>query len=122
VSSIEQPAHHTIYNIDYLLRRFKPLRFTKMDSDLPESRTHVPSQPIIYLPTAYPVSGADLRGPRLVCRDSPKRRWLLEIVRFWTPDYVKEKLARLRVARLTNLILCIDVERNCTDEELPHPW
>ena len=52
-------------------------------------------------------------------RDSPKLRWLLEIVGFWTPDYVRNKLARLRAARLTNLILCIDEERNCSDEELP---
>ena len=44
---------------------------------------------------------------------------MLEIVGFWTPDYVRDKLARLRAARLTNLILCIDEERNCTDEELP---
>jgi len=52
-------------------------------------------------------------------RDSPKRRWLLEIVGFWTPHYVRNKLARLRAALLTNLILCIYEERNCADEELP---
>ena len=40
----------TTYNIDYLLRRFKLRRFTKMDSELPQSRTHVPSQPNVYLP------------------------------------------------------------------------
>ena len=52
-------------------------------------------------------------------RDMPKRRWLLEIVGFWTPEYLRHKLARLRAARLSNLIVCIDVERNCADEELP---
>jgi len=52
-------------------------------------------------------------------RDSPKRRWLLEIMGFWTPDYLRAKLTRLRAARLTNLILYIDEERNCADEELP---
>lgn len=52
-------------------------------------------------------------------RDQPQRRWLLEIVGFWTPEYLRHKLSRLRAARLSNLIVCIDAERNCTDEELP---
>lgn len=52
-------------------------------------------------------------------RDRPQQRWLLEIVGFWTPDYLRHKLARLRAARLSNLIVCIDADRNCTDEELP---
>ena len=52
-------------------------------------------------------------------RRRPDRRWLLEIVGFWTPDYLRRKLARLRTARLSNLVLCIDADRNCTEEELP---
>jgi len=52
-------------------------------------------------------------------RSQPRQRWLLEIVGFWTPDYLRHKLSRLRSARLSNLIVCIDAERNCTDEELP---
>ena len=52
-------------------------------------------------------------------RERPEERWLLEIIGFWTPDYVENKLARLKAAQLTNLILCIDEERNCSDEELP---
>jgi predicted nuclease of restriction endonuclease-like RecB superfamily len=55
----------------------------------------------------------------LECRANPARRWLLEIVGFWTPDYVARKLARYRSARLSNLILCIDEERNCTNADLP---
>jgi predicted nuclease of restriction endonuclease-like RecB superfamily len=47
------------------------------------------------------------------------RRWLLEIVGFWTPDYVARKLARYGQARLTNLILCIDEQRNCARADLP---
>jgi predicted nuclease of restriction endonuclease-like RecB superfamily len=43
------------------------------------------------------------------------RRWLLEIVGFWTPQYVERKLALLRIARLENLILCIDDARRCTE-------
>jgi hypothetical protein len=52
-------------------------------------------------------------------RDRPEWRWLLEIVGFWTPDYLRHKISRLRAARLSNLIVCIDTERNCVDEELP---
>jgi predicted nuclease of restriction endonuclease-like RecB superfamily len=55
----------------------------------------------------------------LVHRHEPKRRWLLEIVGFWTADYLKEKLARLRAAGLAHLILCIDGRRQCHDAELP---
>jgi hypothetical protein len=47
------------------------------------------------------------------------RRWLVEIVGFWTRDYVERKLALLRVAGLRNLILCIDENRNCADAALP---
>jgi predicted nuclease of restriction endonuclease-like RecB superfamily len=52
-------------------------------------------------------------------RADPARRWLLEIVGFWTPDYVARKLAHYRRARLSNLILCIDEERNCANADLP---
>ena len=55
----------------------------------------------------------------LQCRANPARRWLLEIVGFWTPNYVERKLARYRSARLPNLILCIDEDRNCASADLP---
>jgi predicted nuclease of restriction endonuclease-like RecB superfamily len=43
------------------------------------------------------------------------RRWLLEIVGFWTPQYLERKLALLRLARLSNLILCVDEARSCAE-------
>jgi uncharacterized protein len=52
-------------------------------------------------------------------RTDPVRRWLLEIVGFWTPDYVTRKLALYRSVRLSNLILCIDEGRNCAEVDLP---
>lgn len=52
-------------------------------------------------------------------RSDPGRRWLLEIVGFWTPDYVTRKLARYRSARISNLILCVDETRNCAEADLP---
>jgi len=52
-------------------------------------------------------------------RHDAARRWLLEIVGFWTPEYVARKLALYRAARLSSLILCIDEDRNCAAEDLP---
>jgi predicted nuclease of restriction endonuclease-like RecB superfamily len=52
-------------------------------------------------------------------RSDPGRRWLLEIVGFWTPDYVARKLAMYREARVARLILCIDESRNCAEADLP---
>jgi predicted nuclease of restriction endonuclease-like RecB superfamily len=52
-------------------------------------------------------------------RIHPERRWLLEIVGFWTPEYVARKLALYRRAGLANLILCIDEERRCAEADLP---
>jgi len=44
---------------------------------------------------------------------------MLEIVGFWTPEYLDRKLALYRRAGLPNLILCIDEERQCADGDLP---
>ena len=52
-------------------------------------------------------------------RHDAARRWLVEIVGFWTPDYVARKLALYRSARLSNLILCIHEARNCAAADLP---
>ena len=44
--------------------------------------------------------------------------WLLEIVGYWTPEYLHQKLAALRSARCDQLIVCIDEERRCSDAPL----
>ena len=66
-------------------------------------------------------AGATLLFPDFVLRHrlDGEKRWLLEIVGFWTPEYLARKLALYRKAGLPNLILCIDDERQCTDGELP---
>ena len=51
-------------------------------------------------------------------RDQP-RRFLLEIVGFWTPEYLREKLDHLRAMPLVPLVLCIDLGLNCSAGELP---
>lgn len=52
-------------------------------------------------------------------RHDPSRRWLLEVVGFWTPEYLRRKLALYREARVANLILCIDEDRACAEADLP---
>jgi hypothetical protein len=52
-------------------------------------------------------------------RRSPARRILIEIVGFWTPRYLKNKLERLRVAGMSDAILCVDDSLNCAAEALP---
>jgi len=52
-------------------------------------------------------------------RAEPARRALLEIVGFWTPDYLARKLARYRLARASDLILAIDARHAPDPAELP---
>lgn len=54
----------------------------------------------------------------LVHRREPARRWLLELVGFWTPESLREKLARLAAAHVEHLILCVDDERRCSEADL----
>lgn len=49
----------------------------------------------------------------------PERRVLIEIVGFWTPEYLATKLEKLRHAALPTCILCVDQDRACAAEELP---
>jgi hypothetical protein len=66
-------------------------------------------------------AGASLVFPdfALQHRLDRRKRWLVEIVGFWTPDYLARKLALYRAADLSNLILCIDDERQCAPGDLP---
>lgn len=50
----------------------------------------------------------------LVQRDTGAR-WLLEIVGYWTPEYVSGKLQDLQAAGLERVIVCIDEARACVD-------
>ncbi|HEY7375782.1 MAG TPA: DUF790 family protein [Polyangia bacterium] len=70
-------------------------------------------------------AGATLIFPDFLLRHRihPERQALVEIVGFWTPDYLREKLARLRqvatAERPPAFVLCIDEERGCAPSELP---
>jgi len=65
-------------------------------------------------------AGGTLIFPDFQIRHRPSgRSWLVEIVGFWTRDYVAQKLARYRAANLPELILCIDENRSCDPEDPP---
>ena len=64
-------------------------------------------------------AGERYEESELVHRRDPARRFLLEIVGFWTPRYLEEKLRKLRQAKLDNVILCIDEARACSDASFP---
>lgn len=79
-----------------------------------------PEWDVIREPAAIPVDGTLIFPDfELRHRRDADRRWLVEIVGFWTPEYVDKKLRRLRQAALPRLILCLDDERNCGADELP---
>jgi len=52
-------------------------------------------------------------------RFDSSRQFLVEVIGFWTPEYLQRKLSLLRAAKLDNLILCFDEERCCADGDLP---
>jgi hypothetical protein len=52
-------------------------------------------------------------------RAAPDHCWLVEIVGFFTPEYLRNKLKSYGEAGLTNLILCVDDSLCCLPGELP---
>ncbi|MFH1464606.1 MAG: DUF790 family protein [Pseudomonadota bacterium] len=55
----------------------------------------------------------------LTSRADPGRRWLLEIVGFWTPAYLERKLEDLARAGRADLLLCIDEDLAVGQDDLP---
>jgi uncharacterized protein len=100
----------------------EPRRF---DSQLEERfaqdfRRVAPDWDVLREPEPIP-AGTRLVFPDFVLqhRSERSRRWLVELVGFWTPEYLRRKLALYREARVANLILCIAEDRACAEEELP---
>ena len=65
-------------------------------------------------------------GPSLIFPDfllrhriHPERRALVEIIGFWTPQYLSAKLDKLRAAQHGAFVLCVDENRRCSSAELP---
>lgn len=81
---------------------------------------HAPHWRVIREPSAIE-AGRHLAFPDFLLehREAPDQRWWLEIVGFWTSDYLAHKLATYRAARLPRVILCIDARRAIDDRSLP---
>lgn len=52
-------------------------------------------------------------------RRTPTRHFFMEIIGFWTAEYLERKLAGLRKAGIGNLIVCVDADRGCSEGDLP---
>lgn len=117
-----QELTFTLGTGDPLFPAAEPRRF---DSRLEERfardmKRVAPDWDVLREPAAFDASGT-LIFPDFLLRHrlDPSREWWVEIVGFWTPEYVSRKLAALRAARVPNLILCIDEERRCSESDLP---
>ena len=79
-----------------------------------------PDWHVLREPKAVPALGTLIFPDFLLChRLDPRRCFLVEIVGFWTPEYISRKLETLRAARIENLILCIDEARRCSEVDIP---
>ena len=62
--------------------------------------------------------GAEVLLPDFALKHPDGRRAILEIVGFWTPEYLDEKLAKIRQADVENLVLAVSEELDCTSEDI----
>ncbi len=60
-------------------------------------------------------AGSSLIFPdfRITHKRNLERTWIIEIVGFWTPEYLQSKFSRLKAAGITNLIVAIDEKLFC---------
>ena len=61
--------------------------------------------------------GAEVMLPDFALEHPDGRRAILEIVGFWTPEYLSEKLAKIRAAELDNLLLAVSERLDCASED-----
>src|SRR3989338_6436720 len=79
-----------------------------------------PNWDLIHCPAPVEAEGTLIFPDFLIqSKDNPADQWWLEIIGFWTPEYLTKKLRRLRDARLNRLILCLSDKLNCGDTTLP---
>ena len=45
------------------------------------------------------------------------RRAIFEIVGFWTPEYLTEKLEKIRTAEIENLVIAVSEQLDCASED-----
>jgi predicted nuclease of restriction endonuclease-like RecB superfamily len=79
-----------------------------------------PDWNVLREPAAIPAGGTLVFPDFLLShRLDPRRRFWVEIVGFWTPEYLSRKLEALREARIEDLILVVDEARGCSEADFP---
>ena len=61
--------------------------------------------------------GAEVMIPDFAVEHPDGRRSILEIVGFWTPEYLSEKLEKIRESDADNLILAVSEQLDCSSED-----
>ena len=61
--------------------------------------------------------GAEVMLPDFAIQHPDGRRVIFEIVGFWTPEYIEEKLAKIRAADRDNLIVAVSERLDCSAED-----
>jgi Uncharacterized conserved protein len=62
--------------------------------------------------------GAEVMLPDFALEHPDGRRAILEIMGFWTPEYLDKKLDKIRQADVDNLLLAVSEELDCTSEDI----
>ena len=61
--------------------------------------------------------GAEVMIPDFALEHPDGRRAILEIVGFWTPEYLDEKLEKIRAADLDHLLLAVSDRLDCAEDD-----
>jgi len=61
--------------------------------------------------------GAEVMLPDFAVEHPDSRRALLEIVGFWTPEYLEEKLTKICTADVDNLVMAVSERLDCAEED-----
>jgi predicted nuclease of restriction endonuclease-like RecB superfamily len=61
--------------------------------------------------------GAEVMIPDFAIEHPDGRRAILEIVGFWTPEYLESKLAKIRQVEADNFVLAVSERLDCASEE-----
>ena len=64
--------------------------------------------------------GAEVMIPDFAIEHPDGRRAILEIVGFWTPEYLDSKLAKIREVEADNFVLAVSERLDCASEEFGH--
>lgn len=62
--------------------------------------------------------GAEVMLPDFAIEHPDGRRAVLEIVGFWTPEYLEKKLEKIRAVNVDNLIVAVSENLDCSSEDI----